>query len=182
MRLLVYSLMFMIGGSVLPIIGQTKNPPHIHLEDQGELNELNYFVGSWVLKAKVTESISSEAGEYQQSQKVEWMKGEHFLISHTETKGALGDTFGLAITGFDPDQKKFLYHSFHSTGSAEHGSGSLAGKTWTWLSEPSKIDIHLQRRITLVELTADEYSYLLEISPDGKNWTTVMQGKATKEH
>ena len=103
------------------------------------------------------------------------------LVSHSETKGVLGDTFGLAITGFDPDQKKFVYHSFHSTGSAENGTGSFDGKTWTWMSEPSKIDVHLQRRITLVEVTPDEYSFQLEIAPDGKNWTAAMQGKAEKK-
>jgi hypothetical protein len=182
MRFLFCGLLFLVEGSGLPIAGQTKNPPHIHQEDQKELDKLNYFVGSWVLKAKVNQSIASEGGEYQQSQKVEWMKGEHFLISHSEMKGVLGDTFGLAVTGYEPGQKKFVYHSFHSTGSAEHGSGSLDTKTWTWVSEPSKMDERLQRRITLVELTADEYSFQLEIAPDGKNWTTVMLGKATKEH
>jgi hypothetical protein len=180
-RLFLFCLTFIVVFPAL-VSGQTKSPPHIHSEDQKELDELNFFVGSWVLKAKVEQSVASEAAEFQQSQKVEWMKGEHFLISHSETKGALGETFGLAVTGFDPDQNKFVYHSFHSTGSAEHGSGSVDGKTWIWLSEPSKIDVHLERRITLVELSADQYSFLLEITPDGKSWTRVMEGKATKEH
>jgi hypothetical protein len=182
MRFLLCCLLLVGGSTALTAARQTKNPPHIHMEDQEHLNELNYFVGSWVLKANVNQSIASEAGEYEQSQKVEWMKGEHFLISRTETKGTLGETSGLAVTGYDSDQKKFLYHSFHSTGSAEHGSGSLDGKTWTWVSEPSRTEIHLQRRITLVEVTPDEYSFKLEIAPDGKNWTTVMNGRATKQH
>jgi hypothetical protein len=182
MRFLFLCLMLIVRSSGLPGAGQTKNPPHIHAEDQKQLDELDYFVGSWVLKATVNRSIAFGAGEYLQSQKVEWMKGEHFLISHSETKSTLGATFGLAVTGYDPDQKKFVYHSFHSTGGIEHGSGSLDGKTWTWISEPSKLDLHLQRRITSVELSRDEYSYRLEVAPDGKSWTTVMEGKATKEH
>jgi hypothetical protein len=88
MRFVFWCLMLVVGGSRLPATAQTKNPPHIHTEDQKELDKLNYFVGSWVLKAKVNQTANSEAGDYQQFQNVEWMKGENFLISHSETKGS----------------------------------------------------------------------------------------------
>jgi Protein of unknown function (DUF1579) len=159
---------------------QTTDPPHIHREGN-ELEKLNYFVGSWVLKAKIERSATSDGGEFQQTQTVEWMKGEHFLVSHANTKGSLGETFGLVVTGFDPKEKKFAYHSFHSTGVGEHGTGTVDGKTWTWVSEPPEMDVRLQRRFVLTELSPEKYSFLLEITSDGKTWTTAMQGEAQKQ-
>jgi hypothetical protein len=175
------SILAVVFYFAVSVPSQTKNPPHIHLEDQKELSDLNYFVGSWILTAAVNPGKAGGGGEYQQIQIIEWMKGEHFIVSHTETKGSLGNTVGLAVTGFDPDQKKFAYHAFNSTGAVEHGTGSFDGKTWIWLSEPSKPDSHLQRRITMVEVSPKEYILQLEVAPDGKNWDTVMKGKAMKK-
>ena len=168
-----------LGGNTLAA-QQTKSPPHIH-QEPADLQRLNYFVGSWVLKANIEKGPAAEGGEFRQLLKVEWMKGEHFLISHSETQGSLGDTFGLVVTGFSAKEKKFVYHSFHSTGISERGTGTVEGKTWTWVSEPPEQEVRLQRRFTMTELTPDKYSFLLEITPDGKNWTTAMQGEAQKQ-
>lgn len=166
---------------IKPLVAQqTKNPPHIHPEAV-ELERLKYFIGSWSLTARIERSPASDGGEFQQSQTVEWMQGEHFLISHTATKGPLGDTSSLVVTGFDSKERKFAYHSFQSTGIAEHGTGSVEGKIWTWVSEPPEMDVRLQRRFTLTEITPEKYSFLLEITQDGTTWTTVMHGEAQRQ-
>jgi hypothetical protein len=64
MRILFCCLLFTVGGSGLLIGGQTKNPPHIHQEDQNELDKLNYFIGSWVLRAKVKQNPASEEARF----------------------------------------------------------------------------------------------------------------------
>lgn len=177
--LLLCMLCASVGSTALS--QQTKTPPHIHREGN-ELTKLNYFVGSWVLKATARPSPMSKGGEFEQTQTVRWMEGQHFLVSNTHTSGALGDSFGLAVTGFDSKEKNFEYRSFHSDGVVEHGTGTLDGKTWNWISDRASMDERLQRRITLTELSREKYSYLLEISSDGTNWIKVMQGEAEKQH
>jgi hypothetical protein len=174
------SILFLGFIVALVIMAQEQTPPHIHHENEKELSNLGYFVGSWILTATVGQGESKASGEYRQAQKIQWMKGEHFLISNTETKGTLGDSVGLAVTGFDADLKKFVYHAFNSTGTVEHGTGVFDGKMWIWLSEPPKPEVHLQRRITLVEVGPKEYTFKLETTPDSKNWGTVMEGRAIK--
>jgi hypothetical protein len=181
MRTLLLCLLCASAGSSPVLPQQTKTPPHIHREGDA-LEKLNYFVGSWVLKATVPPGPMSEGGEFEQTQTVQWMEGQHFLISNTHTTGALGESFNLAVTGFSFKDKKFDYRSFHSNGVVEHGTGIVDGKTWTWISEPPTMDERLQRRVTLTELSTDKYSYLLEVSPDGRNWAKVMQGGAEKQH
>jgi hypothetical protein len=73
-----------------------------------------------------------------------------------------------------------VYYAFSSTGTIEHGTGLFDGKTWVWLSDPPKPEVRLQRRITLVEASGDEYTFQLEVTPDGKNWNAVLKGKARK--
>jgi uncharacterized protein DUF1579 len=133
------------------------------------------------MKAEVKKSLTTEGGELIQTYQIEWMKGGHFLVSRTDTKGPLGESSGLSITGFDPKQKNFQYHSFQSSGISEHGNGTVDGRVWRWTSEPPETERRLQRRFTITELSASKYSLLLEITTDGTEWTTVMSGTAEKQ-
>jgi hypothetical protein len=73
------------------------------------------------------------------------------------------------------------YKAFDSTGEAEESTGTIDGDTWTWISEEHFGPTTLKGRYTMKVLSPTLYTMRYELSPDGKQWTTGMEGRATKK-
>jgi hypothetical protein len=54
------------------------------------------------------------------------------------------------------------------------------GGTWTWLADENLGGQKMKGRYTAKVLSPTSYAMKFELSPDGTNWSTVMEGKATK--
>jgi len=110
------------------------------------------------------------------------MEGGFFLTMHSEFNIAgLGSGSGMAYMGFDIDKKVYTYDEFNSMGEAEHSTGSVDGDTWTWTREHLGGGNAAKTRFIMKTVSPTSYTFKLETSPDGCNWSTVMDGKATKK-
>ena len=59
--------------------------------------------------------------------------------------------------------------------------GTVDGDTWTWLSDEHMGGMAMKGRFTMKVLSPTSYNMKFELSQDGTNWTTAMEGKATKK-
>jgi hypothetical protein len=100
---------------------------------------------------------------------------------HSEFNGPLGSGSGTAYMGYDTGRKVYTYDEFNSTGEAQHSIGMLDGDTWSWNGEQHLGGKSTKTRLTMKTLSPASYTFKFEMSLDGNIWSTVMDGKATKE-
>jgi hypothetical protein len=130
-----------------------------------EHKKLDYFLGTWSTDGDMKPGPMGPGG--------------FFIVIHSDMKMPMGTGTGLAVMGYNADQKKYTYHEFNSMGEAEAATGTVDGDTWTWTDENMMNGNVVHGRYTMKILSPTSYTFKYEVSQDG-NWTTVMDGKTTK--
>jgi len=145
-----------------------------------ELKKLDYFQGSWTLNGDSKPGPMGPGGKTTMTERTQWMDGGFFLITHIKFKSPMGNGTGLSVMGYNSQEKVYTYDEYDSTGEVNHSTGTLERDTWTWASEmkagPQTMKAHFVMKI----ISETSYSFKFEISPDGANWNTVLDGMATK--
>ncbi len=145
-----------------------------------ELRKLDYFAGTWRAEGEVKPGPMGPGGKFTGTNKIQWMNGGFFLVTHSDFSGAMGKGSETAYMGYDSNDKMYTYDSFNTLGEADHAKGTVKGDTWTWLSETRMGPETIKGRLTLKMLSATAYSFKFETSTDGAAWNTLLQGKDTK--
>lgn len=145
-----------------------------------EVKKLDYFAGNWKSEGDMKPSSFGPGGKFSANEQNEWMPGGFFLLSHADESTPMGNGKGLAIFGYDTNEKVYTYQAFNSMGEAEHAKGTLAGDTWTWTNEEKMQGKLMRGRYTVTTLSPTSYTFKFEMAPEGGEWATVMEGKATK--
>jgi hypothetical protein len=145
-----------------------------------ELKKLDYFAGTWKSEGDMKPGPMGPGGKFTSTEQNEWMSGGFFLLSHAEESTPIGSGKGLAIFGYDTDAKVYTYQAYNSRGEAEHAKGTLAGDTWTWTNEEKMQGKVMRGRFTIKTLSPTSYTFKFEMAPEGGDWATMMEGKATK--
>jgi hypothetical protein len=151
-----------------------------------ELKKLDYFIGNWSSEGDAKPGPMGPGGKVSSKEEIKWMDGGFFVVIHANYSGPGmgpgGAGTGLAIMGYDPQEKAYTYDEFNSYGEAVHSKGTVEGDTWTWVNDMKMGPQSMKGRFTMKILSPTSYSYKFEISPDnGANWTLVMDGKDTKK-
>lgn len=146
-----------------------------------EVKKLEYFSGTWKVEGEMKASPMGPAGKFSGTEHNEWMPGGFFLISHSDETTPMGAGKGLAIFGYDAKEKMYTYQAYNSMGESENATGTLAGDTWTWTNEHKVEGKMLKGRFTVKTASPTAYSFKFEMQPEGGEWSTVMEGKATKQ-
>jgi len=147
-----------------------------------ELKKLEYFVGTWTSRGDVRPGPAGPGGKLHMKERYRWMEGRFFLVIDSQFK--IGDSAkwsGTAFIGYDAARKLYTYDEFNSMGEAQHSTGTLEGETWIWKGEQ-----HIGGKITKTQfivrmLLPTAYLFRFETSPDGIEWTVLVEDKATKE-
>lgn len=146
-----------------------------------ELKNLDYFAGNWTLEGNIKPGQMGPGGAMTETEKNHWMEGDFFLVCNSDFKSAaMGNGTGISVMGYDPDKKLYTYDAFNSMGEAEHSTGTLENKTWTWTSDEHMGGMTMKGRFVIKVLSPTSYAFNFDMSQDGTNWNTVMDGKATK--
>jgi hypothetical protein len=147
-----------------------------------ELKKLDFLAGDWSAEGTQTSAPGAPSGKWSTTSRAEWMDGNFFLVEHSDMDlAAMGKGKELAFYGYDSDRGVYTYKSFSSWGEAENAEGKLDGDTWTWSSTEHMGGKTMQGRFTMKVLSPTSYTMKFEMSPDGKQWFTAMEGKATKK-
>ena len=175
----------LFGAALVVLFGVVVNSAYAQMEPPTpapELKKLEMFAGDWTAEGTMTAAPGAAAGKWTMTTHAEWMKGNFFLVEHQDMDlGAMGKVNAVAVMGYDPDKKVYTYESFSSMGEAENSIGTLEGDTLTWLSDEHMNGQPMKGRFTMKILSPTSYNMKFELSQDGKQWATVMEGKATKK-
>ena len=147
-----------------------------------ELKHLDFLAGDWTSEGTINPGPGMPGGKFSESSHTEWMEGKYFLITHSDGEfGAMGKAKELAVFGYDSDHKMYTYTSFSSNGEANTSTGTANGDTWTWTSDEHMGGMTMKGKFTMKVLSPTSYTMKYELSQDGANWMTAMEGKATKK-
>lgn len=147
-----------------------------------ELKKVEFMAGNWTAEGTMNPGPGMPGGKFTSSSHAEWMQGNYFLVNHSDSEfPAMGKMQELAVLGYDSDRKVYTYTAYNSMGQAETSTGTVDGDMWTWLSDEHFGSTTMKGRFTMKVLSPTSYNMKFELSPDGKDWNTVMEGKATKK-
>lgn len=145
-----------------------------------EQKKLEYFVGNWKTTGEVKPGPMGPGGKFTGTTKAEMMEGGFFLVLNSELSlPGFGNGKGLAIMGYNANDKQYTYHDFNSWGELEAAKGTVDGDTWTWTDENKMGDKVMKGRYTMKITSPNSYDFKYEVSSGG-DYTTVMEGKSTK--
>jgi hypothetical protein len=146
-----------------------------------ELKKLDFLAGTWTMDADLKPGPMGPGGKVTGSDQIEWMDGGYFLVWHSKViSGAMGNFSATAYMGYNANDKVYTYDDFNSMGEAEHSKGTIDGDTWTWAADEKMGGTTVKGRYTMKILSPTAYSFKFEMSQDGTSWTTIMDGKSTK--
>ena len=147
-----------------------------------ELKKLDFLTGDWTSTGDMKPGPGMPGGKFSYSTHAEWMEGNFFLVEHSDLDlGAMGKGKELAVLGYDSDKKVYTYAAYNSMGEAENATGTVSGDTWTWTSDEHMGGMTMKGRFTMKVLSPTSYNMKFELSQDGTNWMTGMEGTATKK-
>ena len=177
-RLLSFTASLLFFATAISPVKAQMGPP----TPAAELKKLEMFVGDWAAEGTQTPGPGAASSRWTMTTHAEWMEGNFFLVEHDEMDlGAMGKSKELAVMGYDLDNKVYTYRAFSSMGEAENATGTLDGNTLTWLSDEHMNGQVMKGRFTMKILSPTAYDMKFELSQDGKQWMTAMEGKATKK-
>ena len=149
-----------------------------------EVKKLDYFVGTWTSEGTIAQGPWGMGGKFSSTSKGEWMPGNFFVKAESEAKMPPeigGDGTSTMIMGYDTQANTYTSDRFSSLGQHEQSKGTVSGDTWTWASSSNYGGMEIQGRMTMKVVSPTSYTFKYEVSTDGKEWMTFMEGKATKK-
>jgi hypothetical protein len=180
MKLTRIALGLLVAFSAAAVIAQMGPPT-----SAPELKKLDYFAGSWTSEATVAPGPWGPGGKFSDTVNAEWMKGDFFLVSHSDFSLPLelgGSGASLSILGYDTDKGTYTNERFDSRGRHVVATGTLKGDTWTWTGENNYGGMTIQTRFTMKMISPTSYTSKYEVSSDGgASWLPFWEGKATKK-
>jgi Protein of unknown function (DUF1579) len=168
-----------IATLICTMLASAQNPPAPQTPGP-EVKKLEYFSGAWKAEGDLKPSPFGPGGKFNSTEQNSWMPGGFFLVSHSNENTPRGKGKGLAIFGYDPNEKVYTFQAYNSMGEALHAKGMLSGDTWTWTNEEKMQGKLMRGRYTVKVLSPTSYTFKFEMAPEGGDFATVMEGKATK--
>lgn len=146
-----------------------------------EHKKLDFFVGHWTSEGDTKPGPMGPGGKFTMQENSEWMDGGYFVVIHSKySGGGMPNGTSTAYMGYDTQEKVYTYDEFNSMGEHIHSTGMLDGDTFTWTSDMKMGPQTMKGRFTMKLTPPSAYAYKFEVSPDGKDWSLVMEGKDTK--
>ncbi len=148
-----------------------------------ELKKLDFMTGDWNIEGTLIAGPPGTAPvKYAATDHVEWMDGKFFVVLHSDVNiESMGKSKDLAVMGYDPDKKVYTYTHFSSIGQNSTSTGTENEGTWVWVGDETYGGMKFNTKTTIKVLSPTSYSMKVDMSPDGTNWMTALDAKATKK-
>jgi hypothetical protein len=170
----------LLAVMVCAVMAATQTPP-APPKPGPEVKKLGYFAGTWKMEGEMKASPMGPGGKFAGTERNQWMEGGFFLVSRSEGTSPMGTEKGLAIFGYDANEKAYTYQEYNSMGEAFLAHGAVSGDTWTWTNEQKMEGKMMKARYTVKVTSPTSYTFKFEMQPEGGAWATVMEGTATKQ-
>jgi len=159
---------------VLAMSGATALFGQVNSESQ----KLNYFAGTWKIVAHLN-APALYSKTFIETEYNEWLPGRALLLSRQEADNEVSG--GVTVLTYDPQNKIYRYHQIKNNGDLQDLRGSFEKGTWIWMSAGvSNHDQSPKTRLVIKEVNDTSYTLKLESATEGHDWSTVMEGEASK--
>ena len=142
-----------------------------------EHKKLEYFVGKWTVESEIKANEFVPAGKTVGTETDTLGPGGFYVERRAE--GHLGTSLG--IIGYDSHAKVYTSYYASSVGLVGTGTGTVNGNTWTWMVEDKFAGKAVKGRTTITMLSPTQYTSKYEMADGKGGYTTISEGKATKE-
>jgi hypothetical protein len=144
-------------------------PEHKKMED---------FVGTWTMEGEIKANGYMPAGKSVSTHTNTLGPGGFYIEGHGE--GAKYPST-LSIMAYDSHAKVYTSYYANSGGLVGTATGSVEGNTWTWMVEDKFGGKAIKGRTTATMLSPTEYTSKYEMADGMGGYTTILEGKATKD-
>ena len=142
-----------------------------------EHKKLEYFVGKWTGEGEIKANGYVPAGKTVSTETATLGPGGFYV--ETRNEGQLGTSLG--IIAYDSHAKVYTSYYASSIGLVGVGTVTVNGNTWTWMVEDRFAGKAVKGRTTITMLSPTEYTSKYEMADGKGGYTTLVEGKATKE-
>ena len=168
------ALILICGFTALSLAQAPPEPP----KPGPEHKKLEYFLGTWNVESEIKANGYVPAGKTVSTETYTLGPGGFYVESRAEG-GQLPTRFGFMA--YDSHAK--LYTTFYasSAGLVGGGTGTVDGNTWTWMLEDKFAGKAIKGRTTITILSPTQYTIKYEMADEKGGYTTIVEGKATKD-
>jgi hypothetical protein len=142
-----------------------------------EHKKLEYFLGKWSVEGELKANEFVPAGKTVSTETNTLGPGGFYVESRAE--GQLPTRFGFIA--YDSHAKVYTSYYANSGGLVGAATGSVDGNTWTWLVEDKFAGNAIKGRTTITITSPTQYTIKYEMADGKGGYTTLVEGKATKE-
>ena len=142
-----------------------------------EHKKLEYFVGKWTVESEIKANKYMPAGKGVSTETCTLGPGGFYVECRNE--GQLPTR--LAIIAYDSHAKVYTEYYANGVGVVGSGTGTVDGNTWTWMVEDKFAGKAIKGRTTITMLSPTEYTSKYEMADGKSGYTTMVEGKATKD-
>jgi hypothetical protein len=143
-----------------------------------EHKKLEYFVGKWTVESEIKANEFVPAGKTVSTETDTLGPGGFYVESRAEG-GQFPTRFGFMA--YDSHAKVYTSDYASSVGLVGTATGSLNGNTWTWMVEDKFAGNAIKGRTTVTMSSPTQYTIKYEMADEKGGYTTIVEGKATKE-
>lgn len=148
-----------------------------------ELKALDAQSGHWVYHG--TTAFGGKAGTFSWDEHCSWSSNKLFLSCSFDNDWSGDKVQSLVVDSWNAQDKAYWHYEFFAVG----GSGAkpfssrmtIAGNTWTEIGEDDDKGKKSYDRISYVYASPTTVKVKIEVSPDQKQWKTVLDGTGTKQ-
>jgi hypothetical protein len=143
--------------------------------------KLLLFTGHWMSEGELKPRPFGPGGKFTEEGTGRMILNGFFLERRGKGKGPNGDFEFVEFDWYDPNTKSLTYAEYRGSGHVYSGGSAFEGNVCTYKSKGTVERKQYETRFTYT-FAEDGMSYVLkaEFSPDGKAWTIIGEGKATK--
>ena len=142
-----------------------------------EHKKLEYFVGKWTVESEIKANKYMPAGKGVSTETCTLGPGGFYTESLAEGQVPTR----LAIMAYDSHAKVYTSYYANSVGLVGTGTGTVNGNTWTWMVEDKYAGQSVKGRTTITMLSPTEYTSKYDMADGKGGYTTIVEGKATKD-
>ena len=150
-----------------------------------ELKALDVQSGHWVYHGTTAASATDKAGTFTWDEHCSWSSNALFLMCSFDNDWSGQKVQSLVVDSWNAQDKTYWHYEFFAVG----GSGAkpfaskmtVAGNTWTEVGEDDDKGKKNYDRISYVYTSPTQVTVKIEVSPDQKQWKTILDGTGTKQ-
>jgi hypothetical protein len=166
----------LLGAAALA--GETMEMP----KPTAEHEMLGQWVGQWAGKGEMKPGPFGEGGPMSWTETCSWFEGGKFhVVCKSEGTGPMGPTKGLGIVGYNPDKGVFTHYGVDSSGWSGYAEGTRSEQKWTFQSKETMGGQTFHSRFMLELVSPTRMVFTWQMSQDGENWMTMMEGSTEKK-